>query len=196
MKKGELAKMKIIDATIDLFASYGYYQTSYQMIADKTGLKQSNVIYHFKDKHTLFMGVLNKILMSNYQAVEAAMRPEMNAKERLLTHMQMNLEWAINSKKEAQIILLLYYFATFEKSFEAIYQNILTNGRQRVYELVLAGVREGIFDDKQVSERSEILHDMLLASVIPFVSRLKKADSKLKKHTIKKWEEYINLISN
>lgn len=195
MKKGDLVKLKICQKSIELFATYGYHSTSFQMIADAAGIKQTNVLYHFKDKHRLFLAVLEMILMSNYKAVSESMRAEMNARERLFTHMKTNLEWAIKSKQQAQIILLLYYFATFDKTFEQIYQKVLTNGRQRIHELYLAGIREGIFMDDTPESHSEALHDMLLASVIPFVSRTARPLSSLKKKTLKKWETYLDLLS-
>ena len=194
MKKGELVKTKIIEKTVELFASYGYFQTSFQMIADACELKQSNVIYHFKDKHSLFLSVLNYILQSNYNSVELAMKPQMDAYDRLLTHMKMNLNWAINCKEQAQVILLLYYFATFETAFEAIYQKVLINGRARIYELLLAGVREGLFEDDEIEKRSETLHDLLVSSILPFISRCEPSTRKMKKETIAKWEEYLRLI--
>jgi AcrR family transcriptional regulator len=195
LKKGDLVKQNICAKAIELFATYGYHSTSFQMIADAVGIKQTNVLYHFKDKQKLFLGVLEVILMSNYAMVSANIKANMNAKERLVSHMKSNLEWAIKSKNEAQVILLLYYFATFEKTFEQIYQKVLMNGRQRIYELVLAGIREGLFQEEDAKEHSEIIHDMLLASVIPFVSRTEKVPAKMKKQTFAKWDKYLDLIS-
>lgn len=195
MKKGDLVKLKICQKTVELFATYGYHSTSFQMIADAVGIKQTNVLYHFKDKQKLFMAVLEMILMSNYKMVSESMRANMDARERLLAHMKANLEWAIKSKNEAQVILLLYYFATFDKTFEQIYQKVLQNGRQRIYELYLSGIREGIFFEDDAEEHSTSIHDMLLASVIPFVSRTSKVSSKMKKQVFKKWEIHLDLLT-
>lgn len=195
MKKGDLVKQRICLKAIELFGTYGYYQTSFQLIADALELKQTNILYHFKDKHKLFMGVLEIILVSNYTMVAQAIRPEMNAEERLFTHMQMNLEWALKHKEMAKVILLLYYFATYDKVFEAIYQKVLNGGRQRVLELILAGVREGYYQNQNAESHSEILHDMLLASVIPLVSRTGKVTRKEKNGIFDKWKKYLQLIS-
>lgn len=195
MKKGDLVKQRICLKAIELFGTYGYYQTSFQLVADELGLKQSNVMYHYKDKQSLFMGVLEIILASNYALVSSAMRAEMTAKERLQTHMHANIEWALENKQMAKVILLLYYFATYDETFAAIYQKVLLNGRQRILELILAGIREGYFREDNPQAHCEILHDMLLASAIALVSRTTKVTRKEKKQTFQKWEAYLELIS-
>ena len=53
-KQGEESKKKIIETSIKIFAKKGYDQTSVQEIADKCGLSQTNVFYHYKSKKKSF----------------------------------------------------------------------------------------------------------------------------------------------
>ncbi|QHQ61524.1 TetR family transcriptional regulator [Anaerocolumna sedimenticola] len=53
-------KEKILDACFDVFARYGYANTSTTMLADAAGISKALVFHHFKSKKELYLCVLDR----------------------------------------------------------------------------------------------------------------------------------------
>ncbi|HUA33248.1 MAG TPA: TetR/AcrR family transcriptional regulator [Candidatus Binataceae bacterium] len=64
----------LIDAAMDLFASYGYRGTSLARIARAAGVTKGALYWHFSDKEDFFLAVLDRV-MSEWGEVFAAPAP-------------------------------------------------------------------------------------------------------------------------
>ena len=58
IKKGEVTRLAIEDAAIELFMEQGYHATSMRQIADKTGLALGGIYNHFKSKDDIFEAII------------------------------------------------------------------------------------------------------------------------------------------
>lgn len=191
----KITETEILDAAIELFASRGFMTTSIQNIADRLGVSQSAVMYYFPSRPKLFVGCISLIQGRNRQVVEQAMRPEDNARARLVKHFRANLKWAVDAPHEAQIILLLYSMAAFDPEFSALNLAVLRAAREKILVFVLAGQREGLFGKAvRVPQAVELLHDNLLAGILNWVTTRKVLKDK-KAHLdalTKKWDAFID----
>jgi AcrR family transcriptional regulator len=57
-KKGEVTRLAIEDAAIELFMENGYHATSMRQIADKAGLALGGIYNHFASKDEIFQGII------------------------------------------------------------------------------------------------------------------------------------------
>lgn len=57
--KEQTTKDKILDTSIDLFAKYGYAQTSIRQIAETVGIKSSSIYNHFSSKEKIMEEILS-----------------------------------------------------------------------------------------------------------------------------------------
>jgi AcrR family transcriptional regulator len=57
-KKGEITRLAIEDAALELFMEQGYHATSMRQIADKAGLALGGIYNHFVSKDEIFEGVI------------------------------------------------------------------------------------------------------------------------------------------
>lgn len=57
-KKGEVTRLAIEDAAIELFMEQGYHATSIRQIADKAGLALGGIYNHFKSKDDIFEAIV------------------------------------------------------------------------------------------------------------------------------------------
>ena len=55
-------KEKILDACFDVFARYGYANTSTTMLADAAGISKALIFHHFKSKKELYLSVLDRCI--------------------------------------------------------------------------------------------------------------------------------------
>lgn len=60
--KGERTSRRILDASEDLFAKYGYEGTSLRQIAEAAGIKEPGLYNHFAGKQALYEAVLFRAL--------------------------------------------------------------------------------------------------------------------------------------
>lgn len=57
-KKGEVTRIAIEDAAIELFMEYGYHATSMRQIAERAGLALGGIYNHFKSKDEIFEAIV------------------------------------------------------------------------------------------------------------------------------------------
>ncbi len=65
-ERSQRSRTQILDAALALFSHQGYRATSMREIADKAGISTGNVYHHFKDKESIFLGLLDVY----WQAIE------------------------------------------------------------------------------------------------------------------------------
>jgi len=86
-RQSEFRKRQLIDATIDCIDSLGLSQTTLARIAERAGLSQGNVVYHFQSMDMLLeqaLGQLSTEYMDNWQAALAGAPNEPLARLRAL----------------------------------------------------------------------------------------------------------------
>ena len=55
LKKGEVTRLAIEDAALELYMEHGYHATSMRQIADQAGLALGGIYNHFKSKEEIFL---------------------------------------------------------------------------------------------------------------------------------------------
>ena len=58
LKKGDLTRLAIEDAALELYMEQGYHATSMRQIADKVGLALGGIYNHFKSKEDIFEAII------------------------------------------------------------------------------------------------------------------------------------------
>lgn len=75
----EFRQQQLIDATMECIDKLGISQTTLARIAERAGLSQGNVVFHFQSKEALLdqtLGYLSDEYLSNWQAALAATEPD------------------------------------------------------------------------------------------------------------------------
>lgn len=190
--KGSIKKRLIIDTALYLFARDGVQNVSFQKIADHAGLKQTSVIYHYKNKDELLVNAIESTLGRSSELIRKLSGPTDSAYKRLCNHFKGNLEWVSQYPNEASIFILLYYEASTNKKMALLYSKLIKNIRIKYQEYLYAGIREKIFDiqEDEVEMLSEVIHEQLMGILINYVT-LKDVT---KEYLIKKWEISIKKL--
>ncbi|MUL67067.1 hypothetical protein BOO86_21520 [Mycobacterium sp. CBMA 234] len=68
----DLEEVLILDAAQQVFETVGLRRSSLDAIAQSAGVSRSTVYRRFRDKETLVLAVLNRVLESNLQELDAA----------------------------------------------------------------------------------------------------------------------------
>jgi len=167
---GEKTRQKILTHSIRLFAKDGFDRVSFQQIADKCGLSQSAVMHHFRKRDDLIEAVVQTVLQHNRAVVEPELWPDAGALTQLRKIFRINLKWVIQYKEDAQILLLLYYYASRDPRFSKFYLKLRTFARQRVCGLIADGIKEGQFRAPLGAEATaEILQEFTIGALVNLV---------------------------
>jgi AcrR family transcriptional regulator len=145
MKKGNTSRENIIASSIKIFSVHGYHNTSLKMIAEKCKIAQSTILHHFPTQHALLAEIDKRIVSSNISLVDGLSKPEDNALVLLNNYFAGNYLWTQKHKPEAQMRLLFYYMASHDRIFRKFLTESVNRGRQRISNILHAGIREKIF---------------------------------------------------
>ena len=190
-RKNDL-KEKILKESIRLFSKNGFEKTTFQKIADRCKISQANCFYYFKNKMELYEACVSYIVSVNetHTLLNAESIKE-DGYERLLNYGYGNIDWSLKHPEQYQVILMLYYLASFDPKFKALYTEILKNARFKVLGCLYAGEREGVLSAKEDPEWiSEVLHEALAGIVMnAATSNCQNTEEKMKR----KWRDLVEL---
>lgn len=88
-RQAEFRKRQLIEATIDCIDRLGLSQTTLARIADRAGISQGNVVYHFHSMDELLEQTLSELsreYISNWQEALAKAGPDPRDRLRALVH--------------------------------------------------------------------------------------------------------------
>ncbi|MBI3164689.1 MAG: TetR/AcrR family transcriptional regulator [Anaerolineales bacterium] len=91
-KKGEVTRLAIEDAAIELFMEHGYHATSMRQIAERAGLALGGIYNHFKSKDEIFEAIVvdkhpyKKILPLIQQAEGETLEEFLGSATRIVIH--------------------------------------------------------------------------------------------------------------
>ena len=165
--KGTATRDRILHSAIRIFARSGFAKGSFADISKGCKLSQAAVFHHFSDKNDLFKACLEKIVLQNLELVSAKMDARDGARTRVEKHFEGNLLWGIRYPEQAQLLLLVYYMACFDRDFEVIYSSLLAGARSRMESYLFAAEREkSLRSGVQIPAAAILLHDCLVGSFV------------------------------
>ena len=167
LSKGGRTRERIVEAATDLFSEAGYDQTSVHQIAARCGITHAAALYHFKSKLGLFEAVVESALARVDSIVAESILPTDDAHQRLVKLFTGHLTWMTIYKAEAEMLLLLAYFASVRTEFSTIYSRVLAASRSQIEAILSAGHREGLFEcHGDLGTTAKCLHDGLFGMLM------------------------------
>lgn len=166
------SKEKIILNSISLFSEKGFDKTSIQAIADKTGVAQTSILYHFKNKALLFEACLDYVIKNNRSSVDEDKFVQADPMGKLLLRLDANAKWALDFPEQAGVLMLLFSFASSDEQLKINATNILNGGCALALEhLKEIHEYEPIKSNLSLERLSEILQQYVNAVVFQILCR-------------------------
>lgn len=192
--KGDRSRAAVTKAARRLIALNGYQSTSIQKVADAVGVSQSAVLHHYPNKPSLFRGVLMACVQENDQIAAKNLNSGDSGMDRLVKFFETNYEWAVEHDYNAQIMTLLFHFATYDPEFAAMQLQVRAGALSKISDALLAGVRERLLPrGLDVPATAEMLHDLLMGAILFVVTGPRAANSR--SHLREKWRKAIHALS-
>lgn len=194
MTKGERARKHILKQALVLIDEKGFFNTSFQDIADRCEMKQTAVIYHYKTKMGLFQALLEDTIARNFDEVERLIKPQSSATDRLWAHMRGHIKWAKNHPAHARLALLMYYEASGSKDFAHLFESSFNAGHERLVHLLQQVLSEDGLkrSAKDIHKAAEVVHDSMMASLISLI--ILGWSRQREKQTLDKWKNLVSTL--
>ncbi len=193
--KGDISRHRILTASLDLFSEQGFARTSVQEIADRCNISQTTVFYHFKNKKKLFESLLSQVILNNreYFALNLREADGLTEFEKLVFLLESNINWAMKYPKDAQVLIMLFNFATSDSDFKKLATGTIDNGRALVFDaLVLINEERQIAQTFSLVELSVIVQQYVNGVIFQILAREDRSEVHNNfKNTIK---NYLNIL--
>lgn len=135
-RKGDLKKIEIIRAAIEVLAEQGLENTTYESLALKINSRRAHVAYHFNDKKTIFLAAVKYILGEFQQNVldslELAYQQKKTPVQVLRAYIDGVFDWAIKNPSQLSVMLLLYYQCTLDDDYIQLHDKVRKGGNERL----------------------------------------------------------------
>jgi len=193
--KGQATRNRLVTEAIYVFSKQGYNNGSLQEIAKRCGLTQPALFHYFSGKKELIVAALERLIIDSFTVIDALIKPEDSARKRLENHFYGNLKWGFEYPEQAQLMILVYYLASFDKDFTKLYRPLLLRGRERVAVYLYAAQREHLLKkDEDVPALALYIYDHLVGSLLTtFTSDLAATSEETQIKSLKKrWKRLLD----
>ncbi len=136
LRKGDLKKIQILEAAIEVIAKEGIEGTTFESIGQKIGLHKAHVAYHFKDKNQIIQTVI-RYITSKAQAttIEHILRAR-TPEARIFAILEGAFAWAESHPTHVASMTLFYHYCTYNRKYAQLNSQIREDGATRIVGLL------------------------------------------------------------
>jgi TetR/AcrR family acrAB operon transcriptional repressor len=142
---GNESRRRILDSAEKLFIDRGFDRTSFAEIAERSGISRGSIPWHFKNKHGLFLAVIER-------AMERAMTPEPRTSSPTLTELAEEFASWVRNGESALVFMALNEAMNSSGAVRVQYQDFFARHRHGL-ELWLRARRPETADPETASKR-------------------------------------------
>lgn len=137
---------QIKQAVLQIIAEEGLHKLSTRNLADKVGLSEGAIFRHFASKRDIIKGIMDDVASDLVDTQRAIAHGDQEVEKKLFTYLCNNVRYL---KENLGITILLFSEATHfgDEELKAKLNQILTNQKQLVIDMVRDGISEGVFEE-------------------------------------------------
>lgn len=186
-RKGDLKKMEIILAAIDVMADEGIEKTTYEAIASRIGTRRAHVAYYYKDKNDIFMSAIRYIMANYQQLLIENMQSAESGTEMLIKYVEGPFIWAERFPAQLKVMLLFYYLCTIKSEFKDLHDQIRKSGVERIQFILTNKMKEN-FESQEAQQVAKMIQNSISGAILDCATThgrsLDLALSELKKYVL------------
>lgn len=168
LRKGDLRKLEILQATLTCLAAHGWAGTNYESVGQICGMKRPHVAYHYPEWNTLIESAIRFAYATGASVVGDYLR-EAKTREQLLSgYVEGTLHWLDRNPDHAAAISLLWHLATFDPRYHALAMEYRELGTSRVHAILTDG--KTIDHKNPVWKRARAIHSLIVGHCIEYMS--------------------------
>lgn len=159
ISKGEKTKELAIQSAIHCLAYLGYAETTFQAIADHSGLSQPLVVHYFKKKDNVFPTVID-YLIQRAQATQLQSQGS-SASEDLRAYLVTAVQIFRFAPSTSRVYFTLTYLAIFKDQYKTSYAKIREANIHRLTDIIAKGISHKEFTSGSILLKAQIINSFL-----------------------------------
>jgi len=168
--KQEERKVKIMEASLELFARHGFENVSFDDIAKKCKVTRPLVNHYFDNKDELFELVVTFIRISYQKFVLAKMAQTRTTEAALKAYIRGAVTWVRESPDHARIWFIYFYKCAYNEKFRDRSADFVNLGYQRIQTMLSQLADEKELSRKNIPERARSLQIFLTGTIVSLVT--------------------------
>ncbi len=172
-RKGDIARTKILSATLQCIAHQGIEKTGFESIGKLCGMRRAHVAYYYPDRDELVLAAIQFAIATAQQTTVAHVFQAPSDKERLDAFVHGIFDWAEKYPEHTRVILLFYYCCSCEPKYKALHHQVREQGAQRI-----AAVLKPLLPStpsREVVEYAKLLQNLITGSLVDHITTQPKA---------------------
>lgn len=182
-RKGDLKKLEIIKAAVDILATKGLDNTTYEAIAQAIGTRRAHIAYHFNDKSDIFYAAVKYILATYQNETARELKEAKSAEQMLERYIASTFEWARKNPHQVSVMLLLYYMCTTTERFIDLNTEVRLAGKKRLSFLLSKQAPEKM-DSAKIEFLAATIGDLISAGIVAATTQKGLTMDEMKEKTI------------
>ncbi len=167
LKKGELRKLEIIEATLKVLAEKGWLHTNYETVGQRCNMKRPHVAYHYPKWDELIHASLQFAYATGQTVVGDYLREAKTPRQMLTAYIEGTFHWLTAYPDHGAAITLLWHLATFEKKYRALSSELKRLGGERVYAILFG---DEIQPNSARRQTAMAIHSLIVGRCVEFFS--------------------------
>lgn len=170
-QKGKKTQKKIIDAAVKCLSEKGVHQTTFQMIADESGISQPLIMHYFKKKEDIFPVVWNHIYEEAVIETAKRLKSDLTPVEKLREYFLVSWDLFYVNKDLTKIYIQFYFLSAFDEKLKAENSLVKRTAINRIASIIIEGQNKNYFN-LQLNPHSmaKIIHISLSGFILNHVS--------------------------
>lgn len=189
-RKGDLKKLEIIKAAVDILATKGLDNTTYEAIAQEIGTRRAHIAYHFSDKSDIFFAAVKYILATYQNETALQLKGAESGEEMIKRYVSSTFEWARKNPHQVSVMLLLYYMCTTTERFIELNTEVRDAGKKRIAYL-LSKIEGKKINSLKLDSLAATIGDLISAGIIAATTQNNLALEEMRLKTLKLVETLI-----
>jgi len=164
-RKGDLKKLEIIKAAVDILATKGLDNATYEAIAQEIGTRRAHIAYHFSDKSDIFYAAVKYILATYQNETALQLKGAESGEQMLERYVSSTFEWARKNPHQVSVMLLLYYMCTTTERFIELNSEVRLAGKKRLIYL-LSKLESPKLSSKKIDFLAPTIGDLISSAIV------------------------------
>ena len=160
-------RKEILEKSLEVFASEGYEDVTFQKIADRCGITRTTLYIYFNNKRDIFLGSLKQVLSEmEFSIKEIVSDDSLTAEEALRKMGGIIVDYCEQNVKMFSVLLdyLLQLKKTGADTNEKVTRRVLRL-RHLTSTLIIRGIQNGEFKDLNVHKVNELIYSLVESSL-------------------------------
>lgn len=176
MSKGDLTRIRIIEAAIQSVSQFGFEHSSVTTISKLGKVNRGLIVHYFKSVKRLIKESTDRVMEYAVQYSTEYMNSHLETTDLIERYIDSTFNWMRERPHYGLFVLMLITRAQYAKESQDPIFVLFSSGRHRLTEIISAGVKSGLYPAGPIEETAWQIHSMLVGHLIVFLFNPREMD--------------------